>query len=354
MLRSLKWGVPLVAAIAGAAACSAEFAETPTSSSGAGGSTSISTSSGMGGGLADELTTFVGQACTADELCGTHEDSVCITAETSEPFFTSFWGGDMEDGGGVAGGYCTRYCDADNPCPDGSRCGGNICLALCDFGSPELDALDAGLAADKCHGRDDLMCTPTAAGDSVCMPNCGAGAECGGRACDARYGVCTDPDRQGLNMGAACETDNSNTEVNEDPCAGLCLEIVDEEDSVQATICSARCSLGGLSNDCGGPEIGVCAIPRVDGVVSAGLGDEGYCASACVTHGECAFGAGLFCIDLGNHDRLGKGYCLSAQSCAAGEACADGEVCVTTAGGDVCLDDDGMGEPLFDLGAAAP
>jgi hypothetical protein len=218
-----------------------------------------------------------------------------------------------------------------------------------------LSSLDAALNASKCHGRDDLMCVPTAAGDSVCMPNCGAGDECGSLACDRRYGVCTIPDRNGEGLGAACIVDNASTKENEDPCAGLCLEITDESDAVMATVCSSRCSMGGDGMDCGGPEEGVCAIPRInDAGTPSQLGDEGFCANACEAHDGCAYDSGLFCLDLGNHATYGKGYCLRPESCDNGGLCDDGEVCTETVYGEVCLDETTEGALLFPLGAAEP
>jgi hypothetical protein len=354
MLNILKLGLPLLVGAAAVGGCSAISSPTrSTGSDGAGGYGSPSTGSGASGGTSAEGNTRVGEACILGDDCGTHPDSFCVASGDSQPIFTTFWGGD-EIGGGVAGGYCTRTCSTEAPCPEGSRCGGGICLALCDFGSPSFASIDAALSPEKCHGRDDLMCVPSSAGESVCMPNCGAGSDCEGRACDARYGICTDPDRSGSLNGAQCTLDNATTEEDEDLCAGLCLEITDADDAVMATVCSSRCSLGGVGQDCGGPEVGACAIQRVDadGIVPQ-LGDEGFCAGACGAHDGCEFASGLFCFDLGNYDAFATGYCLRADSCE-GVPCDDGRLCTDTANGKVCLDDAGSGTPLFPLGLATP
>ncbi len=360
ILKARRWATPLlggalaISACGAIAACGADSISLEKQPNQGAGGSNTTAGSGAGGGPPLSGTTVVGKACAADDACGTHPDSFCVTAADTQPIFTSFWGGD-EIGGGVAGGYCTRSCGPDSACPTGSRCGGGICLALCEFGAPDLASYDEALSSDKCHGRDDLMCVPSSADDSVCMPNCGAGSDCEGRACDARFGVCTAPNRSGSLNGSACMADIAATEEDEDPCAGLCLELTDDNDVVTATMCTSRCSLGGAEADCGGPEIGICAIPRVEaGSGESQLGDEGFCATACEAHDGCAFDSSVFCFDLGNYASLGKGYCLAAKSCEAGTPCGPAQACTVTQAGKVCLDDDGTGAPLIPLGLAAP
>ncbi len=331
-------------------ACSLSTSSLEARNEGVGGDDDVTTSTGGGGEHGEKGDTFVGRSCTDDIECGSHPASHCVTADDSVGIFTSFWGTD-DRGGGVAGGYCTRACSLDVPCPEGSRCGGGTCLAVCDFGAPDLPSLDADLPAEKCFGRDELMCVPTSGGDSVCMPNCGAGADCGTRTCDVRFGVCTNPNRDGAALGASCVMDNGGTTENEDLCAGMCLELGEGDD--MATVCSSRCSLGGGGDDCGGLLEGACAIPRVDDETGAqsALGDEGFCASACDAHDECAYGAGMFCKDLGNFTTLGVGYCLHAPSCDE-DTCDEGQACFQTASGPRCLDATDMDEVLIPLGTA--
>lgn len=351
MLDLAKWVAPTLGLLLVAGACDVTSSLQGTGVGGSGTSTTSTSSGAAGGGVPAEGDTFVGASCEADLECGDHPASFCVTAGANQAIFTGFWGG--EGTSGVAGGYCTRSCGPNVACPDGSRCGGGICLQQCDFGAPEWGAVQAPLSADKCWGRDDLMCVPASGDEAVCMPNCGAGSDCGGRACDGRYGVCTDPDRNGLLDGETCNPDNMGTAENEDSCSGLCLQLEDDANNLVATVCSSRCSLGGSGADCGGAEIGACAIPRigVDGK-EAQLGDQGFCASACATHDACNYLSGMFCLDVGNFGSVGKGYCLAAEPCT-NDVCEGERVCTETVAGKVCLDADGTGAPLIPLGGAA-
>lgn len=350
MLGLAKWVIGPLGFVLVASACSVTSSVRGTGAGGSGDASSTTSAGAQGGGVPAEGETFVGRSCEADLDCGDHPDSFCVTATGNQAIFTGFWGGDGN--AGVAGGYCTRSCGADMACPDGSRCGGGICLQQCEYGSPELTGVAAPLSAEKCWGRDDLMCVPASGDEAVCMPNCGAGSDCGGRACDGRYGACIDPQREGLLDGEVCEPDNMGTAENEDSCSGLCLQLEDDADTVVATVCTSRCSLGGAGADCGGPEVGACAIPRVVDGAEAQLGDQGFCASACETHDACSFLSGMFCLDLGNFDAVGKGYCLTAEPCDD-DVCKGDLVCTETLAGKVCLDDDGAGAPLIPLGSAA-
>ncbi len=354
MLDLPKWVIPAVGWWLAVSACNvATNSRHSSGETGAGGGFP-SSGTDVGGAGPYSGATFVGRGCESDLDCGDHPGSFCVEPGENESIFTAFWGGPQE-GGGVAGGYCTRRCGPDDPCDAGSQCGGGICLQQCDFGSPTFGQLDGALATDKCWGRDDLMCVPASGGDAVCMPNCGASTDCGGRACDARFGVCTDPDRSGLLDGAQCEPDNSTTSENEDPCSGLCLLMKDDANDLMTTVCTSRCSLGGTGDDCGGLENGACAIPRVEaGGTVAQLGDQGYCASACTSHDGCNFLGGLFCLDLGFYRNLGTGYCMAAQPCEGDGPCDGERVCTETISGPYCLDVDRVtGEPRLPLGAAA-
>jgi hypothetical protein len=305
---------------------------------------------GNTGGGGNPGTTDVGAPCTSNEACGSHPESVCILPDTNVAVFTSFWGAGTQ-GGGVAGGYCTRSCEESDECPAGSRCSGNICLLQCDYGSPALPSLDAPLDNAKCMGRDDLMCVPTSGDDALCMPNCGSDEACGDRLCDARTGVCTAPKRSGEPNGEPCTPDDEATPEDEDPCAGTCLPLFDDEQEPVGGVCSGPCTLGGdASHECGGVEAGLCAIQSS---FDAALGDVGYCAESCTFHGMCDVDGGLFCFDLGHWSDSSQAYCLSARACPIGTECDDGEVCTQAGMRSVCLDGDGAGGLLIPLDGEA-
>jgi hypothetical protein len=301
------------------------------------------TSGGMGG---DSGSTEVGQSCSRDEDCGLHPGNVCILPSSKVGVFTSFWNAGTE-GGGVAGGYCTRSCEEDDECPSDSLCSGNICLLKCDYGAPDLPALDAPLASEKCHGREDLMCVPTDGEKALCMPNCGSDAACGDLFCDPRTGVCSAPQRTGQPNGAPCDP-------AEDDCAGKCLPLGDPK-LPSGGVCAAACTLGGVSGDeCGGAELGICAIRSpFDASGTPQLGDVGYCAASCTYHAACNNGGGQFCLDLGNWDSDGQGYCMDATPCPVGDECEPGDVCTQAGEASYCLDDDGTGALLIPFDGSA-
>lgn len=355
----------LVAQLVGvtASACSA----TSDSAPGGGGA-------GLGGGGSTDTTGVetsssstdtgapsLGLACVDGDPCG--EDGFCLLPTDDVLVLGQFFG--RATPGGPAGGYCSQRCGGNDECPGaGSVCfdpGANgFCLLGCAFGEPPLASLDEPLAADKCQGRDDLMCTPTASGAAVCAPACGSDSECtAGRGCDLGVGLCVEAPRQGAALGTACQPDAPTTPADDDPCAGSCLTLVDVSAQPVAHVCSARCSLGGPQLDsanCGGPLVGLCAYdPWLGGVSEAGLGDAGYCAAACEAHDGCNYLEGMFCADLGVFAAVGKGYCQRATACPTSTECSDAELCIETAFGPVCLDADPASptELLLPLGSAA-
>jgi hypothetical protein len=328
--------------------------------SGGQGGTSSTTSSSTDSSSSSSTTTtnpessFIALPCDSDADCGDDPDADCIQASENEPFFTAFFAVD-DVVGGPAGGYCTKSCEKDADCPHDAVCTGDICIKECTFGEPPLTGLADPLSEDKCHGRDDLMCVPTQGGNALCIPVCGSDVECGGRACDLRTRVCTDAGREGVGLGSPCVPDDEATLLDEDVCAGICQLFVDDGDN-SIHMCSASCSLGGAvgaTHNCGGPDLGICAFGVSASDVSSALGDYGVCTAACAQHDDCNYLVGLFCLDLGLLDDVGKRYCYVALPCPLGNECLAGEGCLDTAFGPVCLEVDGNGDPLVPLGEAA-
>lgn len=312
-----------------------------------------SSGSGGGGPIAGDFAAV----CDSDGDCG--EGSYCVRDVDDEALFTTFFFGvDEATIGGPAGGYCTRDCLDAGDCPGGvcittgSR---GLCAASCEYGQP-TGAADDPQPTDKCHGRDDLMCAAVQDGVAVCMPICGGDEECGEeRVCDRRLGICVDDTRPGLPHGSACEPDDAKTEMDEDECAGFCATFHDAFGEAIASACTARCSYGGdltSTPNCGGIQEALCGFrPLVNGV-AAGLGDVALCAGACMQHDACNYGSGMFCLDVGLVDEVGKGYCVPADECPNGDECANGEACVATVAGDYCLQGDSPDELIFELGEA--
>ena len=143
---------------------------TAVSSSTASSSVVVASSSSSSGGMKTKL----GSACSADADCG--DDLRCITPSSTSPVL----------GGGAVNGYCTKDCLTESDCPGfGSVCltpdgGGNgECYLGCAIG-PELSFIDDMLDSNKCHGREDVRCTRTNAGE-YCLPTCGDDSQCPGR-----------------------------------------------------------------------------------------------------------------------------------------------------------------------------
>jgi len=365
-VSALRWpfGVVLVApliALVGACASNSDGPITPQGGGGTGGSSSSSsssttTSAGEGG------SSVIGMACTDDVDCfGGEVAGRCAKPTDDEPFLSSFYkGGNVV--GGPAGGYCTKACTTDQECPADSSCRSEICVRNCQFGAPEGGPYDA-LPADKCHGRDDVVCVPIQGGAALCIPMCGSDADCEGeRGCDVRAGVCVDSPREGLALGAGpCDEDDDSTPEDEDPCRGFCQPI-GADDGPPVHLCSALCSWGGdleATQNCGGPAHGLCAYPSVtvvgDTDVVSQLGDAAFCTGSCADHGACNYAEGFFCFDVGLLDTLGVGYCFGAVACPSGSGdCDADEACTETAAGPRCLEVDDQAALVMPLGNAAP
>jgi hypothetical protein len=317
-----------------------------TGTGGTGGSTTATTSSKSSavtttsGGMSGAN---IGNTCTSDSECGA--GLTCILDSANDQVF----------GGGPAGGYCSLACASDNDCPGADAAcllagdnGPGVCVKTCTIG-PKLMYLNDALDPEKCHGRNDLRCTPVSSATNACLPTCGQDSQCsGGRVCDPRRSVCVDKGMvsTGKPDGAVCDSMATTPE-----CSGICVSFTSGE-----TMCSRSCVLGGDPNDpantpnCGGPTKGLCAYSPSGN----GAGDYGFCALACNKQDECQNPA-FWCFPVGGlTGEMGgvpNGFCFGATECPNGEAdCTSekGTACTQTKYGPRCLN------AMFPLGTAAP
>ncbi len=245
-------------------------------------------------------------------------------------------------GGGAAGGFCTALCSTDGDCLSG----GGVCYTAlpgqpgrctlsCEVG-PALTGFVATLSPAKCLGRSDLRCVKVAEGVDECLPTCSGDDQCPDRVCDPETAVCVCPPEDttcadqthaGAPTGTPCDPSMVGA------CAGECI-VFDQGYGM----CSRPCVLGGASSDeCGGPENGLCAFhPDANGA-----GDTGYCTSACTMPSDCLNPRfGCFTVPTLT-DQSKKGYCFAAASCShlPGDCHAHpGYVCTDTPSGPLCLD----------------
>lgn len=303
---------------------------------GQGGFGGSSSSSSSGSSSSGSVGHGIASACASDGDC--RYGLTCLLDTASDPIF----------GGGPAGGFCTAVCAGDIDCaPHGGVCyqvdaaQPGRCTLACTIGPPITDI--AGnfdpLLGSKCLGREDVRCGKPKEGIGVCLPTCGADAQChGGRACDPRLAVCVDHVNDGLPTGAACDPTASTEE-----CGGLCIGFDNG-----SSMCSSPCVLGGeatSTSDCGGPERGFCAF----GPAPNGLGDVGYCTPSCEDHAGCQTPS-FWCFGVpGLSETSQKGYCFGATACPNGQddcvaAGLSDITCTTTPDGAFCLD------PAYPLG----
>jgi hypothetical protein len=254
-------------------------------------------------------------------------DSDCGTGKCSQ--VTDY---DNILGGGPPNGYCTQACAVDADCPADGACipdgyGSGQCFLECAFGEPQITSFDMPLDPTKCHGREDVRCQKLQGGAEVCLPICGADAQCDGRVCDARRALCTDAPHKGKALGEDCNPDAEAPE-----CAGICLSIGPDGGPFK-NMCTSPCVMAGAfpdTYDCGGPDKGLCVYSS-----GHGAGDHGYCAELCTAQYQCNYPS-FFCFDLGLPD---NGVCVDSTPCETAADCGRfmAEDCVPTTAGKFCM-----------------
>lgn len=276
---------------------------------------------------------FLGLSCTADAQCGPM--GKCIQTTDNDPFL----------GGGPAGGYCTKPCQADNECGIGNVCfydepsGVGECILGCIFGEPELMFLDDELDPSKCNGREDVRCAQLQDGSEVCLPTCGSDSQCDGRVCDPRLAVCVDTPNAGKALGEQCDP-----EAMEPECAGTCITIGSGDPTMDKYMCTSPCVMAGIvegSDDCGGLEKGICIYSPS----GTGVGDTAFCAESCTAQEDCQY-PNFFCNNINVQT---TGVCLDAEPCTSDAQCTftDAE-CIETTLGKFCM------SPSYPLGGLTP
>lgn len=210
----------------------------------------------------------VGKRCQLDDDCA--GGLRCLTASSDDWL-----------GGGAPNGYCSQDCFEDQ-----TVCGGGVCLQTSESEAYCVELCDLGLPdASKCHGREDLSCTPLSASDgsflAYCSPTCRSDADCDGRKCDLGWGNCVDELPDGAPIGAQCERDN---DCQTNFCYGTELA-----DGSQHAVCTGICTLG-ASAGCGfeqniaeEPGQPIC-LPPISGLSA---GDLGLCQQSCNCNEQC-------------------------------------------------------------------
>ncbi len=253
--------------------------------------------------------------CMGDEDCGPNEtcdalNNVCRALEPSGVGDTC-----ADDAGCNEGlscfetadgpGYCTRSCNADEPCPTGASC------YVLDDDSP-----DEGVCFRDCADRD--QCDPAHA----CFPAGGAlGGACFNAECDNDAACGNDPV-----LDLSCEAGRCVPSAPCDAATGEgCGPLPDGRgtECVQYegfSVCLTPCEAFGEACPAGTQCI-------VDG------GDGGFCQPTgggaefadCENHAACA--AGLFCVP----DGLGNQSCR--RTCdSEGDDCGEGVTCTSLGG----------------------
>lgn len=326
--RSLSAGVALGIVLAlGAAGCTTHGHGFPASggaagSAGAGGTGGVGADGGAGsGGSAGApgdsgAQTPLGLPCSTDSDCGS--GLTCLASDST-----------ALGGAGPAKGLCTADCTADLGKASSSICSAIDPAAVCvDLGAPGsphgvcLEGCSSGpdsltsFSPDKCHGRPELACQPiydsnnVSTGKGYCRPDCNSDADCGGRTCNPRTGLCDDQAAQGLPVGSSC---TQPADGGTDPCRGTCGAVVHSFGGAPFTYtCSERCTIGAVPS-CGwsgtGPADAYCVFVYD---ANAGRGDQGACGQTCDCNSDC-LDPDLVCVPFNNSalvTELGhKGYC---------------------------------------------
>lgn len=211
---------------------------------------------------------------------------------------------------GPAGGLCTLDCRSDADCPASGACtlvdGVARCLQKCAVGDGD---------GRKCQGRRDMGCGILRREDGtsiqVCRPVCNADADCSGRFCDRRTGLCTDETPTGAPAGAACTPPSSD--ATPDPCRGTCTEL-----TATTQICIEVCTLGALET-CTDTGAAVDEVTCADVAnTSVTTGDVAVCTPECRCNEECP--GALVC----NLERNGTRYCgVPFVGLGLGVACSE-------------------------------
>lgn len=210
----------------------------------------------------------VGKRCQLDDDCAT--GLRCLTTDTDEWL-----------GGGAPNGYCSQDCFEDP-----TVCGAGLCLQTSDSAAYCVEQCELGFPdPSKCHGREDLSCTPLRAADgsflAYCSPTCRNDADCDGRKCDLGWGNCIDELPEGAPIGAQCEQDSD--------CQTSFCYPTELADGSQHAVCSGACTLGATAG-CGlaqsiaeEPGQPVC-LPPISGLSA---GDLGLCQQSCNCNEQC-------------------------------------------------------------------
>lgn len=219
---------------------------------------------------------LIGAACASDANCRTGLE--CVTADST-----------LINGEGPSGGMCLARC-----LPDHDFCQGldarSSCVVLSDSGTPQDRADDIAYCLpgctigtqpnelDKCRGRVDLVCSESALGSGVgfCIPACRSDRDCPARSCNLRTGLCSDRAPGGDAIGAACDSNDS------DSCSGGCIP-----HGGGYAECSGVCSYGTVG--CGQDEssLPLAYYCYLDPATASGNGDLGYCAKLCDCDDNC-------------------------------------------------------------------
>ncbi len=210
----------------------------------------------------------LGKSCTTNADCGV--GLTCVTASST-----------ALAGDGVANGYCTRTCAQASDCTaisPGAQCvpfgAQSFCLQGCD-----------PAASYSCRDRADALCRSTnidGSGPIACYPQCVSSADCNGRTCDVRTGLCTDQPSTGDPVGADC---NPNAGTN--TCAGFCVAFQGYGGGMCTELCNSN-SLGqpgacGSDPTPGSPQQAACIYQA-----SAGNGGNvGICGQLCNCDADC-------------------------------------------------------------------
>ncbi|RLB45323.1 MAG: hypothetical protein DRJ42_30175 [Deltaproteobacteria bacterium] len=207
---------------------------------------------------------------------------------------------------GFRDGYCTSYCDEDNPCPDGSTClragpSQSICFAGCDPAAEER----------SCRAGYGCAVSPRIP-DPVCIPGCTDDTDCDAdRTCNpSSGGNCFNPE---ATWGDACD-DHAAC-----PDTAFCFA-----EAFRGGWPSGMCVAFGcdpMATDGGGCPTETVCIPL-------GRPDFGACVPSCETDENCR--DAYTCAAPEEYpERLGcQPGCTDDSQCTDGRTCGPDGNCV--------------------------